>query len=515
MVLDAKKFDAEWASLVGALSTSTSKAYPDLKKWTPEGNFKAKLSSFRELIDDKIVSKVQKEGLVPDDLPDDLLAILSFADSVLNTRPQGGPGGNQTSTSEKVQCPTPITNIKTSFADIAGIKSVKDQMMVNYVYPFVFSGLFPQLSKGTLLYGPPGTGKSSIAKAAVREIPDSIFYAPSPATIKGKYLGETEKNIRGLFECADDASKDKKIKVAIIFIDEFEAIGGERSKSEGAAASVNALLQEMDGVVSRDKVSVLAATNYPWCLDSAILRRFTTRIMVGLPDPIAIEFLIRQALAAMYTLPGEGDRGEDGKVKVSAFYLNDQFIKGAEYMQNITDYGGKSQKRMVRGWTGSSEEILSSPVTDASVKKLVADLGPTEKGRKFLSDWATGADINFDDSRLSESSIFGYSPADISKLMKYAINKASMEALHHGYTKESFGGEEYFVADINNTKGPYIRDLPPRDKSRALTFALREHHLEEALTVNKSTVDSIGYFRMLYYERNGYLPQDQIDMTCG
>lgn len=511
MVLDAKKFDAEWASLLGGLSSSTSKAYPELKKWSPEGNFKAKLASFRELIEDKIVPKAQKA----DETPGDLLAVLMFADSVLGGGPSSGPGGNQTSTSEKVQCPTPITNIKTSFADIAGIKSVKDQMMVNYVYPFVFSGLFPQLSKGTLLYGPPGTGKSSIAKAAVREIPDSIFYAPSPATIKGKYLGETEKNIRGLFECADDASKSKDIKVAIIFIDEFEAIGGERSKSEGAAASVNALLQEMDGVVTRDKVSVLAATNYPWCLDSAILRRFTTRIMVGLPDPIAIEFLVRQALAAMYTLPGEGERDKDGKVKVSEFYRNDQFIKGAEYMQNITTYGGKAQTRVTRGWTGASEEILSSPVTDEYVKKLVGDLGPNEKGRKFLNDWATGADIKFEDSRLLESSIFGYSPADISKLMKYAINKASMEALHHGYTTEAFGGEEYFVADINNTKGPYIRDLPPRDKSRALTFALREHHLEEALAVNKSTVDSIGYFRMLYYERNGYLPQDQIDMTCG
>lgn len=512
MTLSAKEFNAEWSRLVGNLSSATAAEYPILKKWDNKSeDMKAKLAGLRVVIDENVLPKAEKQYRPPDDL----VAILSFAQRVLEggatSVTSSAAGGNQTSTTEQVTCPTPLTDINVSFSDIAGIKTVKDQMMVNYVFPFVYSGLFPQLSKGTLLYGPPGTGKSSIAKAAVKEIPHSLFYAPSPATIKGKYLGETEKNIRGLFECADNASKDKKVKVAIIFIDEFEAIGGDRSKSEGAAASVNALLQEMDGVVSRDKVSVLAATNYPWCLDSAILRRFPTRILVGLPDPTAIEFLIRQALAEMYTPPGEGNRDKRGKVAVSEFYLNGHFIKNAEYMQAITNYGGAAQTES--SWMGTS--VLTAPVTDAFISKIVKALGPTAKGQKFLDEWSSGSELGFDDSRLSEPSIFGYSPSDISKMMKYATNKASMEALNYGYTIEEFGEEEYYVANITDTKGPLIRDLPPADKSKALTFAIREHHIDEALRVNKSTVDSLGYFRMLYYERSGQLPQEQIEMTCG
>lgn len=441
----------------------------------------------------------------------------------------GGGGSGPTSTEEELKCPTPLSKLDVSFNDIAGIQSVKDQMTVNYIYPFVFPGLFPEIAKGTLLYGPPGTGKSSIAKAATKEIPDNVFYSPQPSTIKGKYLGETEKNITKLFECADTASKMKGIKVAIIFMDEFEAIGGDRNKSEGAAASVNALLQQMDGVVARDKVSVLAATNYPWCLDSAILRRLTTRILVPLPDPIAIEFLIRQALANAYSTPGEGKRTAKGKIDVSEFYYGGVFTSGASYMENIQAYGGGDFKSKQGGWlsylstesSGSSnwknfiETQGQKPINDSAIKALVDELGPTKTGRAFLDDWNSGKNLDFSDKRLQETAIFGYSPADISKLMKYAINKSSMEALSHGYNEKEFGGKIYYVADMNKTSGPLIKNLPQDRRDRAITFTLRTTHLADALKMNKSTVDSIGYFRMLFYERNQSLPEDQMEATCG
>jgi SpoVK/Ycf46/Vps4 family AAA+-type ATPase len=119
-----------------------------------------------------------------------------------------------------------------------------------------------------------------------------IFFAPTGAELKGKYVGETEKNIVKYFSCAARAACQRmeesykngspKKFISILFIDEFDNVGGDRMEDPSGlmANSVNTILQMMDGVQSFKNVGVIAATNYPWKLDAAILRRFNSQIKI-------------------------------------------------------------------------------------------------------------------------------------------------------------------------------------------------------------------------------------------
>ena len=142
------------------------------------------------------------------------------------------------------------------------------------------------------------THNTAIVKAAINEMSYEssgnikvLFYAPSIGQLKGKYFGDSEKMISSMFECASgDACKLQKTMtdsevVSVIFLDEFDSIAGNRSDDKFMATTVNALLQVMDGIKTYPNVTLIAATNLPWNLDSAILRRFTTSIFVELPKP--------------------------------------------------------------------------------------------------------------------------------------------------------------------------------------------------------------------------------------
>ena len=182
------------------------------------------------------------------------------------------------------------------FKDVVGLESQKEQIRSSFIFPLLYPNLYPKVSKGLLLYGPPGTGKTFIVKSAVTELQliaknkiGVLYFAPSPGDLKGKYVGETEKNIEKYFECAsraacelDEACKGKKKHLAVIFMDEMDAIAPNRETDTTGLAtnSVNTLLQMMDGINSKPNVSVIAATNYPWNLDAAIIRRFDTQIFI-------------------------------------------------------------------------------------------------------------------------------------------------------------------------------------------------------------------------------------------
>ena len=234
---------------------------------------------------------------------------------------------------KNVQCKDIKTDVITgdvlTFDDISGQETAKENIKAGILYPLLFPRLYPTLSKGILFYGPPGTGKTLLAKAFVNELQKEIltrqidirilFYAPTGAELKGKYVGETEKKISNYFQCASKAATDCTIKltennrskgtdkllskvISVIFIDEIDSIARSRSKDESGlgANSVNALLQEMDGVKSNSNVIVMAATNYPWLLDEAVLRRFDTKIYLTLPSAIDIEDQIKSDIANRY-----------------------------------------------------------------------------------------------------------------------------------------------------------------------------------------------------------------------
>lgn len=170
------------------------------------------------------------------------------------------------------------------WSDVAGLEGAKEALKEAVILPTKFPHLFQGKRKpwrGILLYGPPGTGKSYLAKAVATEADNSTFFSVSSSDLVSKWLGESEKLVRSLFEMA------REHKPSIIFIDEVDSLTSARSDSESESARriKTEFLIQMQGVGNdMDGILVLGATNIPWGLDSAIRRRFEKRIYIPLPE---------------------------------------------------------------------------------------------------------------------------------------------------------------------------------------------------------------------------------------
>lgn len=174
---------------------------------------------------------------------------------------------------------------------IAGLEAAKEALKESVILPMRFPQLFTGNRKpwrGILLYGPPGTGKSYLAKAVATEA-EGTFLSVSSSSLLSRWLGDSEKLVRNLFEMAREAYK-RDGKPSIIFVDEIDSLVSSRSEGENDASRrvKTEFLVQMQGVGHDDEgVLVLAATNIPWCLDSAIRRRFERRIYIPLPETMA------------------------------------------------------------------------------------------------------------------------------------------------------------------------------------------------------------------------------------
>jgi len=170
------------------------------------------------------------------------------------------------------------------WSDVAGLENAKESLKEAVILPIKFPHLFTGKRKpwrGILLYGPPGTGKSYLAKAVATEANNSTFFSVSSSDLLSKWLGESEKLVKNLFELA------RSHKPSIIFIDEVDSLCSARSdnESESARRVKTEFLVQMQGVGNdNDSILVLGATNIPWCLDAAIRRRFEKRIYIPLPE---------------------------------------------------------------------------------------------------------------------------------------------------------------------------------------------------------------------------------------
>ena len=176
---------------------------------------------------------------------------------------------------------------KVSYEDIGGlstqIQRIREMIELPLKYPQVFERLGIGAPKGVFLYGPPGTGKTLIARAVANET-DAYFTHISGPEIMGKFYGESEARLRGVFE---DAQKHAP---AIIFIDEIDSIAPKREEMGGEKQVerrvVAQLLSLMDGLESRGEIIVIAATNIPNVIDPALRRpgRFDREISIPIPD---------------------------------------------------------------------------------------------------------------------------------------------------------------------------------------------------------------------------------------
>lgn len=191
--------------------------------------------------------------------------------------PEGGKGAEELVVTEKPQV---------KWEEVVGLDPAKKAVKEAIVYPVQRPDLFPLgWPRGILLFGPPGCGKTLLAAAVATEI-DAHFYSIDAASIMSKWLGEAEQNVAKLFGSARKSSIEGK--PAIVFVDELESLMGQHSNEVGGEIRVrNQFLKEMDGIMDKGKsfhVYVIGATNKPWDLDWAFIRRFQKRILVPLPD---------------------------------------------------------------------------------------------------------------------------------------------------------------------------------------------------------------------------------------
>jgi len=174
-----------------------------------------------------------------------------------------------------------------TWKDIGGLEKVKSLLSEAVEWPLRYSESFSRIGveapKGVLLYGPPGTGKTLLAKAIANES-EANFITVKGSDILSKWYGESEKHIAEIFK------KARQVAPAIIFLDELDALAPMRGTSMGEShvteRIVNQLLSELDGLEELRGVVVIAATNMPNLIDTALLRagRFDEMILVPVPD---------------------------------------------------------------------------------------------------------------------------------------------------------------------------------------------------------------------------------------
>ncbi|XP_026664881.1 uncharacterized protein LOC103718614 isoform X2 [Phoenix dactylifera] len=194
----------------------------------------------------------------------------------------------------------PPNDIGVTFDDIGALENVKDTLKELVMLPLQRPELFckGQLTKpckGILLFGPPGTGKTMLAKAVATEA-GANFINISMSSITSKWFGEGEKYVKAVFSLAS------KIAPSVIFVDEVDSMLGRREnpgEHEAMRKMKNEFMVNWDGLRTKDKerVLVLAATNRPFDLDEAVIRRLPRRLMVNLPDASNRVKILRVILA--------------------------------------------------------------------------------------------------------------------------------------------------------------------------------------------------------------------------
>uniref|UniRef100_A0A7S1ND01 AAA+ ATPase domain-containing protein n=1 Tax=Eutreptiella gymnastica TaxID=73025 RepID=A0A7S1ND01_9EUGL len=185
-----------------------------------------------------------------------------------------------------LNCVVPSEDQTVSWDDIVGLDEAKQALYESVMLPLQRPDLFTGLrapSRGILLFGPPGTGKTFLARACAQG-GGATFFSISASTLTSKWVGEGEKLVKALFLIAQE------LQPAIIFVDEIDSLLTSRSdhETESSRRLKTEFMVQMEGLgvtcESANRVLVLGATNRPFELDDAILRRFPRRLYIALPD---------------------------------------------------------------------------------------------------------------------------------------------------------------------------------------------------------------------------------------
>ena len=252
-----------------------------------------------------------------------------------------------------------------TYDDLGGLKKevqkIREMIELPMRHPELFEKLGVEAPKGVLMYGPPGTGKTLLAKAVAGET-NSHFISLSGPEIMGKYYGESEERLRDIFKQAEENAP------SIIFIDEVDSIAPKREEVTGEVEKriVSQLLTLMDGMKSRGKVVVIAATNRPDSIDPAIRRpgRFDREIEIGIPD-------------------------EEGRKEILDIHTRGMPLNDKVNLDQIA--------KITHGFVGADLEILAKEAAMRSLRRILPELDLEQE--KISSEILQKIVINDEDFR--------------------------------------------------------------------------------------------------------------------
>jgi cell division protease FtsH len=261
--------------------------------------------------------------------------------------------------------PIPAGQSPVSFDDVAGAAEIKHEVsdIVDFLRePDRFRAVGAHIPHGLLLVGPPGTGKTLLAKALAGEA-NANFFSVSGAEFVELYVGVGASRVRELFK------KAREVEPSIVFIDEIDAIGRRRGRSDNSSEydqTLNQILVEMDGFDERSNVVVIAATNRSDVLDSALLRpgRFDRKVFVELPD--------REARRAILNVHARG-KPIAGDVSFEEIAARTAGLTGADLSNVINEAA-------ILAGRDKQVSITMANMTEA-LERTIA--GPARTGRRF------------------------------------------------------------------------------------------------------------------------------------
>jgi len=252
-----------------------------------------------------------------------------------------------------------------TYDELGGLKNevqkIREMVELPMRHPELFDKIGVEAPKGVLLHGPPGTGKTLIAKAVAGET-NAHFISLSGPEIMGKHYGESEERIREIFTQAEENAP------SIIFIDEIDSIAPKRDEVSGELEKriVSQLLTLMDGMKSRGKVVVIAATNRPDSIDPALRRpgRFDREIEIGIPD-------------------------DEGRFDILSIHTRGMPLDEKVDLKQIS--------KTTHGFVGADLEVLSKEAAMRSLRRILPEIDLDEE--KISSEILQKIQITSDDFR--------------------------------------------------------------------------------------------------------------------